>query len=209
MNKLIPFICAIGLCLACPAQEPRWTVSILPGYQFNTTCNRTETYSYYYYRREEKLETNFMGSVDLGLNLSEHYGLHFGYLVNNGKSSVRGIVIYNGDYHASPWDAFRAPVAIWEIGPEWDIRFSPKALLYFQFNLGRTASSMQQTYYDYYGNFREEPFRDNEWVYGAAVGFRFFFIPNAGIAAQVAYHRINGWPNSDMWDLRLGASFRF
>jgi hypothetical protein len=44
---------------------------------------------------------------------------------------------------------------------------------------------------------------------GAAAGFRYFFLPNAGITAQVAYHRIGGWDFPNLWDVRLGATFRF
>ena len=78
-----------------------------------------------------------------------------------------------------------------------------------QANFGWTASSGHESYTNDCGYYWMRPVRDNEWVYGAAAGFRYFFLPNAGLSAQLAYHKINGWPNSDLWDVRLGATFRF
>lgn len=204
MNKLVLFLGAAILCMGVSAQEPRWSVSILPGYQFNT-----DSYTYAensYWNLEGSIKSNFVGSVDLGLGLTDRFGLHFGYLVNNGNYAER----YYSEHYVEDWTYYKAPIAIWEIGPEWHIRLSPKTHLYAQVNLGRTVSSGQATYiHPYYGDFRETVVRPNGWAYGAAAGFRLFFIPNAGIAGQVAYHRVSGWRISGLWDVRLGATFRF
>lgn len=203
MNKLILFLGAAFLCMGVSAQEPRWSVSILPGYQFNTESYRYGEDCYWKYEGETK--TSFVGSVDVGLKLTEKFALHFGYIVDDGKYSER----YYSDYYVSRWYPYDAPIDIWEIGPEWRVRLSERAHFYAQINVGRTVASGKATYRTTCGNLREDLVRENAWTFGAAAGFRYFFLPYAGIAGQVSYHRIRGWEAPDLWDARLGVTFRF
>jgi hypothetical protein len=186
------------------AQEPRWTVSVLPGYQFNTQSYEHDLR--YGRSLQGRTEEGFTGSVDATFRLSKRYGLHMSYFVTDQKFAETSY--YEGHpYYAN---SYRAPVSIWEIGPEWLVLASERSLFIFQVNVGRTFSSGSASYRDRYNyDCWLESIRDNRWVFGGAAGFRFYFSQSAGLAAQVAYHRINGWDTPEIWDLRAGLTFRF
>lgn len=194
----------VAACVA--AQDARWTVSILPGYQFNT---QSYEHAYGYRYRDEirgTTQRGFAGSVECAFQLSKHFGLHLGYFVANGKYYES--YWWDGQYYDST-TAYRAPVSIWEIGPEWCFRPFEGGEFYVQVNVGRTFSSSSASYRTWYNSYWMTQIRDNVWTCGAAGGFRYFFTKNAGLAAQVAYHRLNGWETPEIWDVRAGLAFRF
>lgn len=202
MKKLLVILGLASLWIGTSAQEPRWTVSILPGYQLNTTTYELDRSSWY--RRTGETKTNSVGSMDWSVKLTDRYGLHFAYFINSGR--YRQQYYYYG--YPSTTD-YSAPIQVLEIGPEWTIRPSGNFTIYFQLNLGRTISSESASYVSGYGYYRQNAIRDNTWTIGAAAGVRYFFLKNAGIAAQVAFHHFSAWATPDIWDLRLGVTFRF
>lgn len=206
MRRLTVVLIFAFVASCAAAQDSQWTVSILPGYQFNAQ-NYTRAYGY---RLDDEIRgttlRGFAGSVDGAYRLSKNCGWHLGYFVANGKYCEA--YWWDGLYYDST-TAYRAPVSIWEIGPEWCFRPFEGGEFYLQVNVGRTFSSGSASYRSWYGGYWMTQVRDNVWTCGAAAGFRYFFTKNAGVAAQVAYHRLNGWKTPEIWDVRLGAAFRF
>jgi len=49
----------------------------------------------------------------------------------------------------------------------------------------------------------------NDWAFGGAFGYRYYFNNSVGLGVQIAYHHINGFDINDMWDSRLGVWFKF
>jgi hypothetical protein len=203
MNKLVLVLGLTCLWAGAFAQEPRWTVSILPGYQFNTTTYQLDRSSWY--RRTGETQANSVGSMDWSVRLTDRFGLHFAYLINGGRYTERQYSYYGHLYTTD----YTAPIQILEIGPEWTICPSGNTTIYFQLNMGRTISSESASYGRYYGYYRQDAIRDNTWTIGAAAGIRYYFLKNAGITGQVAFHHLSAWVAPDLWDVRLGATFRF
>lgn len=209
MKKILILVGLLMIGISFFAQEERWIVSILPGYQINTSSYQYTTGNY---RGSSdhigKTRQTFTGSVDISFEINKHYGLHFAYFRNDGK--VHEGVFYDdwvGGASHYYYD-YRIPVSIWEIGPEFVIKLSDNVNFYTQINVGHTFSSGNASY-NSFGYYFSKPVRDNEWAFGASTGFRYFFLKNTGMAIQGGYHHINGWRTPNIWDIRMGITFRF
>ncbi len=197
------------------AQAQRMTIAILPGWQFNTPT-KTLRWEFGMPVDSIRLRGNFQGSIDFGWTFNDHLGLHAAYLYNDGDMQE----IFTGRfprYYRNVW-GLKRPLTILEIGPEFPIRLGPDDLVYVQLNVGRTFG--QDEMKRYWSNRSFPPFRGlrNVWTFGAAIGYRHFFVHAVGAAVQLAYHHVQSqtlwWgqyatPEQDLWDIRAGLAFRF
>ncbi|GEM_PF-3296905 len=202
MKKFIIVLFLFVLSTFVFAQDSKWTVSILPGYQLNE-LNKTEVTSdgasiVFSCKKEA------VASVDVAYRITEHYGLHLAYFHND--SEYDKTVYY---YYTSGPVREKNPVTIFEIGPEWQFKFLDKGEFYVQLNMGRTFSSTNESNLWYWDHYHSYKCRTNTWTLGSAFGLRYFFTPNCGAAVQIGYHYLDNWWYSPLWDARAGLVFRF
>lgn len=88
-------------------------------------------------------------------------------------------------------------------------RLSESGEIYGQFNVGYSFGG-QEVHVDLYGTrYNVGDIYDNDWVFGAAFGYRHYWGDTVGMAVQGSYHYANGWELNDWWDARVGITFRF
>ena len=202
MKKALLGLLLVMASMGIMAQAHTWYVAILPGYQFSTGNYQ---YDDGLFRSNGSGQNNFCFSLDGGYYFTKAVGLHFAYYYNEGNYSTN--LRYAG-YYIAQFD-FKRNVSVFEIGPEFAHTWNACHQIYGQINLGHTFGSGDTWYY--YGGHRYNVGNvgSNEWVYGAAFGYRFWFTDNAAFAVQGAYHHVNGWEISDSWDARVGVAFKF
>jgi len=191
------------------AQANSWYFAVLPGYQFSTgNYQEADNFIFgsnlYQWRVNGSGKNNFMGSLDLGYFFTNNVGVHFAYLYNQGK--------YQANLHLGPFYLgnyqFNRSLNIAEIGPEFAFG-SKQSQTYFQVNVGYTFGNSTPNF-QYQGvNYPLGDFGTQSFVYGAAIGWRYYFNDSVGMAIQGAYHHMQHFPISDMWDGRIGVTFRF
>ena len=197
---LVGALCLLGS-LGVFAQAHTGYFDILPGYQFNTGDYNVQEGIY---RTENSGKDSWMGSLDVGWFFTDHVGLHGGYLYSPGDYHAR---LYRGPILMEDY-TFSRSTHLLEIGPEFI--WGPKDnQLYFQLNAGHTFGSGDTKFYSGGHKYDLGNIGSNEWVYGAALGYRHYFNESVGIAMQAAYHHIQNWEINDVWDARIGVVFRF
>ncbi len=175
------------------AQE-KWSFSLLPGYQFSNGDSRA----------------GFVGSLDGAYYFTDRVGLHFAYMYNEGKFRMNVPTAGNFD--------FKHDYSLVEVGPEFVGKAGQKGQIYGQINAGYTFGSTSVTAYGMTVN----NVMGNDWTFGLAFGYRYFFYTNVAFAVQGAYHHINGWSDSgwagpyrfsfdgtNSWDARVGFHWKF
>lgn len=201
------FLFPILLCLSVAffAQEPKWTISVLPGYQLNAPTDRdNDLWSENFVATESKKA--LVASADVGYKITDHFALHFSYVCNKSKYDK----YFHEVYRNLVWGPRRYTnnVKILEIGPEWQFKIWEKGELYMQVNIGWTFSNVRDNwsrYAEYYGSKN----RPDTWTVGTTLGLRYFFTDNFGLATQVSCHYFHNWWYSPIWDARAGLVFRF
>jgi hypothetical protein len=193
----------------------KWTVSLLSGRILNSFDKRT-TDDWHYDDIHVKADGSSINSCDIGYKIADRYGLYFSLSRDNSKYDHRY------EEHGGDWienESVRSPITIFEIGPEWQFELGEKSEWYVRFGLGRTINSsgakVKAEYFsDHHGwhwdkDWRQANVRMNTWTAGTAIGICYFFLENAGIAAQAGMHYLDGWWQSPLWDARAGIVFRF
>jgi hypothetical protein len=202
MKKLVVILFVLALSTFMPAQEPKWTVSILSGGTMNSDALVEHPYDWYpSYSLERRIKKSPISSIDVNLNVTERYGFHFSYLYY--PLNKVNIERWHGwsEWEENQWK-YKSYVSMWEAGPEWDFNVSKRCSVYLQLNTGRCLIDNRSKY--------DRDFRFNgSWMLGTAIGVRYFFTPNIGISVQAAYHYIDEWNFRNLWDARAGVSFRF
>ncbi|MGA9750917.1 MAG: hypothetical protein WBS54_03925 [Acidobacteriota bacterium] len=197
------------------AQAQRMVIAILPGWQFNTPT-KTVQRGFGMPMDSTRLRGNFQGSIDFGWTFSDHLGLHAAYLYNDGD--MQQILTGRVPRYYRLVSGLKRPLTILEIGPEFPIRLGPDDLVYVQLNVGRTLG--QDEIKRYWANRPLYPpvtGLRNVWTFGAAIGYRHFFVHGVGAAVQLAYHHVQSqtfwWGQyatpEHLWDIRAGLAFRF
>jgi len=180
---VIVLCCAVGVW----AQEKTWYMDVLPGYQF----------------KSGKVGSGFVASLDGGYFFTENVGLHFGYTYNEGKFTYEDWDwITNYTWEVSGKSSF----GILEVGPEFSWKAGEKGRVYVQLNVGYTMSAKDIADAEGPSGGVE---LENNWTYGAAFGYRYFFTKKTGLAVQGAYHGVSNWGSASFWDARVGVVFRF
>ena len=139
-------------------------------------------------------------SIDLSVAATNHFGVHAAYLFHK----ARYLETYTLWYDPPVSFLANTNINLWEVGPEWTFRPFKKSELYLQVNAGKTSIINSEM--------RRWPYRhifENTWSIGGTAGIRYFFLPNAGIAAQISCHHFADWGYSPLWDARAGIVFRF
>ena len=191
------------------AQANTWYVAVLPGYQFSTGNYQEKDYfavggNVYEWRVNGSGKNNFTGSLDLGYYFTDNVGVHFAYIYNQGKYQAN---LHLGPYYLGNYQ-FNRSINIAEVGPEF-VFGSKESQGYIQVNLGYTFGNSTPNF-QYQGvNYPLGDFGTQSFVYGAAVGYRYYFNDSVGLAVQGAYHHLQHFPISDLWDGRVGITFRF
>lgn len=209
MKKIVIGMLLALACVGVMAQTSAgsWYIAVLPGWQWNTQ-NYNETGNLFgsAYKLQYKGQGNFTGSIDAGYMFTDSVGLHFAYVYNDGKFDVR---YYNYTYGVAENFNLRAQQNIFEIGPEFAHTWNACHQIYGQLNVGYTFGG-NTTYY-YYGGHRYDlgNLGDNDWTWGGAFGYRFWFNDTAAFATQLAYHHMSNSLVSDIWDARIGVAFKF
>ena len=183
------------------AQAHTGYFDILPGYQFNT---RDFTVTSGLFRAVSSGRDNWMGSLDFGWFFTDHVGLHAGYVYNPGDYHTK---LYYGPFYLGT-TRFSRNINIFEIGPEfiWGTTVNQG---YFQLNVGHTFGGGDTKWYYNGHKYDLGNVGSNEWLWGAAIGYRHYFTETVGMALQGAYHHIQNWEVNDAWDARIGVVFRF
>lgn len=187
-----------------------WYVAVLPGYQFSTG-----NYQYNYQEGPFIAKTNgsgnnnFVFSVDGGYYFTDAVGLHFAYFYDEGNFDQNVHLAYPGVFDTYQHFSLKRNINLFEIGPEFAHTWNACHQIYGQINLGYTFGS-GDTWAWYAGHrYNMGNIGENDWVYGAAFGYRFWFNDNAAFAVQGAYHHIANWDINDYWDARVGVAFKF
>ena len=219
MKKAPLVILFLAVSLGLFAQAQRMTIAVLPGWQFNTPT-KTLQREFGMPVNSIRLRGNFQGSIDFGWTFNDHLGLHAAYLYNDGDMQEISSTGWVPRYYRNVW-GLKRPLNILEIGPEFPIRLGPDDLVYVQLNVGRTFG--QDEIKRYWSNrpiFPPVTGLRNVWTFGAAIGYRHFFVRGVGVAVQLAYHHVQSqtfqtfwWGEyatpTDLWDIRAGLAFRF
>ncbi len=202
MKKVVLFLFLASMAFAAHAQVGSWYVSVLPGFQLESGAAGFP--DYVGQTGSMKPLAGLTASVDGEYFYTDNLALHMGLIYNQGKFRQRVLI-----YHMSPtpwWSVrdFENTYGIFEVGPELVAPLGRDGQLYFQLNVGVTFAHES---YQAYGGPSDATFR-NGTTYGGAIGYRHFFGERAGIAAQLAYHRVDKW-KTDHVDVRVGVVFRF
>ena len=143
--------------------------------------------------------------MDGGYYFTKAIGLHFAYYYNEGnyQANIHLPYTYLGNY------GFKRNVSMFEIGPEFAHTWNACHQIYGQINLGYTFGGGTTWLYSNGNRYNLGNLGENDWVYGAAFGYRFWFSDNAAFCVQGAYHHIANWDINDIWDARVGVAFKF
>ena len=179
-------------------------VSLMPGFQFGTKGYTAVDSGL---RTDASANTNFTWSFDFGLNFREHVGLHMGYLYNDGKYKAKLTYLPTGTYLGEY--SFKRRVSLFEIGPEFFMMRGEHGQIYGQLNLAHSFGGGTAYYYSGGRRYDLGNAGSNEFGFGAAAGYRYWFKNNLAVEGQLAYHHINRWEVNDFWDVRFGVGFRF
>lgn len=191
------------------AQAGTQYFAILPGYQFSTgNYEYSQDFIYgghlYQYRVNGSGENNFVGSLDYGYFFTENIGIHAAYVYNAGQ--------FQANFHIGPfYDNVKFDKSVnWiEVGPEFVGTVGQNGQIYGQINLGYTFGNSSPTAHTAYGDYSLGDFGTQTFIYGGAFGYRYYFNNSVGIAVQGTYHHMSSYPISDMWDARVGVTFKF
>jgi len=202
MKKVVLFLMLVGMTFAAHAQAGTWYFSFMPGFQFDSG---TSTFpSYTGERGSVQPRSGLVASFDGEYLFTEHIGVHVGMIYNQGRYK-EGLLFYPLGLRGE-WSVgyFESDFGIIEVGPEYVVSLSRNDQVYFQANIGYTVGhDLRRSY----SSRQEAKFKDGA-VYGVAFGYRHFFGERTGIAAQLAYHRVDKW-KTDHVDARVGVVFRF
>jgi len=210
MKKALLGLLLVMASMGIMAQAHTWYVAILPGYQFSTG-----NYQYNYSdgpfvaKTNGSGENNFCMSLDGGYYFTKAVGLHFAYYYNEGNYSQNVHFSYPGVFDYYDHFKLKRNVNLFEIGPEFAHTWNACHQIYGQINVGYTFGG--GTTWAYYQGHRYNAgnLGENDWVYGAAFGYRFWFSDNAAFCVQGAYHHVANWDINDIWDARVGVAFKF
>lgn len=131
------------------------------------------------------VDRGFVGSLDGGYYFSDNVGIHFGFAYDWGR--YRYPSYWNGYREFELKENFQ----IMEVGIEIAGDMHGNNQFYGQLNGGYTLGATK-----------------NEWVVGGAFGYRYYFNKTVGLNVQATYHYVNEW-KVDLWDGRIGVTFRF
>jgi hypothetical protein len=192
------------------AQAGTQYFAILPGWQWSTgNYEYSEEFIYnnhwYQFRVNGAGENNFVGSLDYGYFFTDNVGIHAAYTYNAGKyhANVHLGPYYFGDYN------FDVNLNWIELGPEFVGAVGQNGQIYGQINLGYTFGNSTPNIHIMNGSYPLGDFGSNGFVYGGAFGYRYYFNNSVGIATQLTYHHFVDFPISDLWDARVGVTFKF
>jgi len=194
---------------AASAQAATWYFAVLPGYQVSTGNYQVDQYldvggTTHRWRVNGSGANNFAGSLDAGYFFNDTFGLHFAYLYDQGKFQAN---LHLGPHYLGKHQ-FNRSLDIAEIGPEFAFG-SKKSQTYLQVNVGYTFGNSTPNY-QYRGvNYPLGDFGTQSFVYGAAIGWRYYFTDAVGLEFQGAYHHMQHFAISDIWDGRIGVIVRF
>jgi hypothetical protein len=179
----------------------RWTLSMLPGYTLNEiSYQKSRNFPYHYTEPLITTKKASLLSMDLSVAATNHFGFHTAYLFHK----ARYLETYTFWYDPPVSFLANTNIHLWEVGPEWTFRPFEKCELYLQVNAGKTSIiSSEMRRWPYLHLFKDT------WSVGATTGARYFFMPGAGIAAQISCHHFADWGYSPLWDARAGVVFRF
>jgi len=133
----------------------------------------------------QHLDNGFTGSIDAGYMFSDNVGIHVGLIFDRGGYYYPFWWGYNKSYQ------LKHNFEIAEVGLEIAGDMHGHNQFYGQLNGGYTLS-----------------LQENEATIGAAFGYKYFFNKSVALNVQGAYHYVNHW-KIDIWDTRVGVSFRF
>ncbi len=192
------------------AQAGTQYFAILPGYQFSTgNYQQSELFVYNNHWYEARVygsgQNNFTGSLDGGYFFTNNMGIHFAYMYNAGQFQLQGQI---GPYYLGSY-RFDQNVSIAQVGPEFVMNHGSNSQTYFQLNLGYTFGNSTPSFHSDYGDISLGDFGKQTFVYGGALGYRYYFTDMTGINVQVAYNHFQNYAISDFWDARVGVIFRF
>jgi hypothetical protein len=198
---MLAAVCVVG---QTPIPQPY--LALMGGGTLSTPGDREVPYSWVV--RERQVRTGFIGSVEGGFPMTRYVGVHFAFL---GTSQDFTLTQF---YVGQPYGGGKgtAPVNILEVGPEFTWCPTKNQELFAQLNLGHTVGSESVTTtfeWPWYSYQRTEHLRDNEWVLGLAIGYRWYFSKAVGLSVQVTCHRVSGWDFSPIWAAQAGVVFRF
>lgn len=192
------------------AQAGTGYFAILPGYQFSTgNYQYSQNFVYaghvYEYRVYGSGQNNFTGSLDGGYFFTDNIGIHFAYVYNAGQFRLNGQLgpYYLGDFR------FDQNISIAQVGPEFVMSHGSNSQTYFQVNVGYTFGNSTPNFHSAYGDIAMGDFGTQTFVYGGAVGYRYYFTDMTGLAVQVGYNHFQDYAISNFWDARIGVVFRF
>ncbi len=210
MKKLLIGSLFLMMGLGVFAQAGTGYFAIMPGYQFSTGNYQEDGFitfgnRLYQWRVNGSGENNFIGSLDGGYFFTENMGLHFAYIYNAGRFQLNG---HLGPYYLGNYK-FDQNINIVQLGPEFAWRSGADGQTYVQVNLGYTFGNSTPTVHTPYGHVELGEFGNQTFVYGAALGYRFYFNDSVGMGVQVAYNHFQNYGISDMWDGRIGVVWRF
>ncbi|HTQ79623.1 MAG TPA: hypothetical protein VMM92_06480, partial [Thermoanaerobaculia bacterium] len=210
VKKLILGSLFLMLGLGVFAQAGTGYFDILVGGQFSTGNYQYSNYfvynnALYQWRVNGSGRNNFLGSLDGGYFFTENIGLHFAYLYDAGKfqANFHAGSLYAGSYN------FNKDINIGEIGPEFAWKGGGNSQSFLQLNVGYTFGNSTPNVNTVYGSMPLGNFGKQTFVYGAALGYRYYFSQMTGMTIQTAYHHFQDYAISDIWDVRVGVSFRF
>lgn len=205
-SLLIGLAATVTMCAAAQTPIPRPYLSLMVGSTLSTPSDREIPYPWIV--REREVKTGFIGSVEGGFPMTRYVGVHFAYLGTSQDFDLTQL--YAGDTYGGGHGT--APVNILEVGPEFTWCPTANQELFAQLNLGHTVGSESVTTtfeWPWYSYQRTEHLRDNEWVLGLALGYRWYFSKAVGLSVQVTCHRVSGWEFSPIWAAQAGVAFRF
>ncbi len=185
------------------AQAGTGYVAVLPGYQFNTG---SYTYNYQGLMTKAKGEGNFVTSLDFGYFFTDKIGIHAGYMYD--KGDYKASLSYPPFFY-TPSYKFSRQVNLFEVGPEFVGQAGQNGQIYGQINVGYTFGGTNTKFYLNGQRYDLGNVGSNEWAFGGALGYRYFFNSSVGLGLQATYHHINKWEVNDFWDARLGIWFKF
>jgi|WetSurMetagenome_2_1015567.scaffolds.fasta_scaffold02137_6 hypothetical protein len=192
------------------AQAGTQYFAILPGYQFSTgnyqySQNFIFNNHVYQFRVNGSGENNFVGSLDYGYFFTENVGIHAAYVYNAGSFQAN---IHVGPYYFGNYK-FDKSINWVEVGPEFVGMVGQNGQIYGQINLGYTFGNSTPNLHTAYGSYPLGDFGSQTFIYGGAFGYRYYFNNSVGIAVQATYHHMQDYPISDLWDARVGVTFKF
>lgn len=221
MKRLLILLLTIFGVTFIMAQEKTFYIAILPGYQIasgNTkgSISFTNGELYIYQHNSIRAQSGFVGTLDLGYYFTDNFGVHLDITYNNGNYEhdiiyIESAFAYN-KYKMK--NRYSDPFYILEIGPALARNIGDKGKIYFQISFGyRLGNDGVDNNLNTFG-FDVKKMQPLKWVYGGAMGYRYYFNEKVGINLQLTYHNMtyhtkNNNDNGYLLDNLIGIAFRF